>query len=374
MPALLIISFAGVSAVTGCFSGKFFNSPCQTTNSCGGGGSGANSSYAYVANASGSVAGFPLPTAAFTSISGTAYVLGSPLSALAASPKGTFVYVATTAGPVLLYTIGTNGALTVGNNGTAVTSTLTPTWITIDPTGNWLFLLSTSINALLEYQINTTTGILTQVGATSGIPISAGVATQVYVTANDQNVYVGVGLGGFDAFTFNSTTGALSNPQHMSAQGGGAAITFGSDPNSKFLFVGEAGRGIRSFSIGSGGTLTEVSGSPFTSPLGPSSIVVDPTSKYVYVANKTAGVITGYTLAANGGLTELSSSPFQAGTGPNAMSLDTTGKYLLVTSSGGGPDLEVFSFDVTTPGKLDPVASATTGTDPTNPVALSVVQ
>ena len=234
-------------------------------------------------------------------------------------------------------------------------------------------MISSSINALFEYQINTTTGVLTQVGNTSGIGLDAGGPTQVYITPDKQNLYVGLGGGGFDTFSFNSSSGALSNEQHLTSRNGGGDNAFASDSGSKFLFVGEAGQGIRVFTIATGNVLTEVSGSPFSTPLGPSSIVVDPSKTHVYVANRTAGVISGYTLGSSGTLTPLANSPFQSGTGPNALALDSTGKYLLATSAGGGPDLQVFSFDSTTPGKLDPVASASTGTDPTGAIALSVV-
>jgi 6-phosphogluconolactonase (cycloisomerase 2 family) len=137
--------------------------------------------------------------------------------------------------------------------------------------------------------------------------------------------------------------------------------------------VGESGSGIRVFTISSGGSLKEISGSPFTSQLGPSSIVVDPTNTYVYVANKGSSVITGYTLDASGSLTPLSSSPFTSGSAPVSMSLDSTGKYLLVINNGGSPDIQVFSFDATTGGKLDSVTTGATGTDPTGPISLSVV-
>jgi hypothetical protein len=56
------------------------------------------------------------------------------------------------------------------------------------------------------------------------------------------------------------------------------------------------------------------------------------------------------------------------------MSLDTSGQYLLVASYGGGPDLQVFSFDTTSPGKLDTVTSTATGADPTMPISLAVAQ
>ena len=355
---------------TGC-SG-FFIPVCQANNDCGGG-TGTYSSYAYVGNATtGTLAGFPVPTAAFTTLTGTTYTLGTTPTALAATPNGAFLYVATLAGSIFLYTIGTNGALTLGNSGTPVVQALYPTWMTIDPSGNWLFVVSKSSSQLLIFQINTSTGTITQTSQGT-ILLSSGNPTQVYVTPNNQYVYIGLGPGGTDGFAFNSSTGVVSGKIHLAPLNGASDNTFAADNNSAYLFVGEAGSGIRSLAIGTGGSLQEVTGSPFASQLGPQSIVVDPSNTYVYVANRTANVITGYTLGTSGTLTPLSSSPFSTGSAPNAMSLDSTGKYLFVVNSGGSPDMEVFSFDSSVAGKLDSVTSVTTGTDPTGAVALSVV-
>jgi 6-phosphogluconolactonase len=359
---------------TGC--GGFFIPVCQANNDCGGGGNGTYSSYAYVANATaGTLARFPVPTSTFTTLTGTTYNIGTSPIALAATPKGTFLYVALDTGAVFLYTIGSNGVLTLGNSGSPVATTLNGTgmYMTVDPSGNWLFVISSSIDTLLEYQINTTTGVLTQVAPTTGIPLHAGNPTQVYVTPNNQYVYIGLGLGGMDGFTLNSSTGALTNQIHLAPLSVASDNTISADNNSAYLFVGEAGQGIRVLTIGTGGSLKEVTGSPFASQLGPKSIVVDPTNTYVYVANSTANVITGYTLGTGGTLTPLSTSPFTSGTTPTAMSLDSTGTYLFVVNSGGSPDMQVFSFDATVGGQLDTVASVATGTDPTGPVALSIV-
>jgi len=359
-----------VPGMTGCRG--FFTPACKTN--CGGG---SYSSYAYVANATiGTVEGFPVPTATFTSLTGTSTSLGATPTALAATPKGTFLYVATVTS-VFVYTIETNGTLTIGNSGSPVTTGLFLSWMTVDPSGNWLFVASKSIDVLLEYQIDTTSGLLTQVLPTTGIPLSTGGPTQVYVTPDNQYVYIGLGPGGTDGFSFNSSTGAVNQigKIHLAPRNGASDNTLAADANSAYLFVGEAGTGIRSLAIGAGGSLKEVTGSPFLTPsqLGPKSIVVDPTNTYVYVAYSTSNDIVGYTLGTGGGLTELSSSPFTSGTTPTAMSLDSTGKYLFVVNSGGSPDLQIFSFDVTTAGKLDSVTSVATGTAPTGAVALSVV-
>jgi hypothetical protein len=61
---------------------------------------------------------------------------------------------------------------------------------------------------------------------------------------------------------------------------------------------------------------------------------------------------------------------------PIAFIKDNSKKYLAVINSGsngsgGNSDLQLFMFDSTTSGKLDPVATATTGTEPTNPQSLA---
>jgi 6-phosphogluconolactonase (cycloisomerase 2 family) len=356
---------------TGC-GGGFFIPVCQANNDCGGG-TGTYSSYAYVANATtATLAGFPVPTAAFTTLTGSSYTLGTTPSALAATPNGAFLYVATLSGNIFVYSIGTNGVLTLGNGGSPVVQALNPTWMTVDPSGNWLFVVSKSSPQLLVFQINTSTGVITQTSQGT-VVLSSGNPTQVYVTPDNQYVYIGLGPGGTDGYTFDSSTGVVSGKIHLVPLNGASDNTFAADANSAYLFVGEAGTGIRSLAIGSGGGLQEVTGSPFASQLGPQSIVVDPTNTYVYVANRTANVITGYTLGTDGTLSVLPNSPFATGSAPNAISLDSTGKYLFVVNSGGSPDLQVFSFDSTTAGKLDAVTSVSTGTDPTGAVALSVV-
>ncbi len=382
-----------ILGVTGC-GGKFFIPLCQAYNTCTTtctagttctttpGSGGAYSSFAYVANSNqGTLAGFPIPSTTFTSLTGASYTLGTPPSAMVASPKGKLLYVATSAGSVFVYVINSNGTLALGNNSQPVTSTLNPTWMSIDPSGNWLFMVSNSSPQLLVFQINPSDGVLTQTSQGT-IALDTGNPTQVYITPNDKNVYVGLGLGGLDGFVFDSVNGTLSNHIHVRPliNGGSADNAIGADNNSAYLFIGEAGSGVRVLTIASNGALNEISGSPFlqqnlgsNSQLGPSSIVVDQTNTYVYVAYRTSNEIIGYTLGTGGTLTALSSSPFQTGSGPDAMALDPTGKYLLVTSLYGNPDLEVFSFDATVGGKLDSVVSTPTGTQPAGAIALSVV-
>ena len=91
----------------------------------------------------------------------------------------------------------------------------------------------------------------------------------------------------------------------------------------------------------------------------------------VYVANRGDGTISGFSVATSGTLTALSGSPYTSGTGVTALATDSSGDYLLAAANGGSPDLTMYSFDTTTVGKLNLVTTTATGTDPTGPVAVA---
>lgn len=371
---LLVLGVLAASPLlTGC--GGFFIPVCQAYGTCNTTPTSAN--YVYVANQTTSnIAGFSLTSGQLAVLTGSPFALNGPPTAMVATPSGSLLYTALASGSVYVYTIGTGGVPTAGNNGTPVASTLLTTNMAVDRAGSWLFLVSSSSPQLSEYQINTSTGALTS-PTTPTYALTGGAPTQIYVTPNNQTIYIGLGTGGLDVYTFNSSTGVLSNHQHLNSLNTttGADNAVGSDANSKYLFVGETGSGIRVFTIGTNGALAEISGSPFASGLGPSSIAMDPTNSFVYIANKTASTVAGYSLSATTGkLTLLSASPFTAGAGPIALSLDATSTYMLAVSIGGNPDLQVFSFDASTPGKLDAASNATTGTDPTGPIAVAVAK
>jgi 6-phosphogluconolactonase (cycloisomerase 2 family) len=181
-------------------------------------------------------------------------------------------------------------------------------------------------------------------------------------------VFVSLGTGGVDILTFNTTTGVITKLNQILHPTASTNADFGlaTDPNSKYLFVTETGiNSVRVLTINATGTiLTELSTSPVKTGLGPSQVIVADGS-YVYVTNRTDGTISGFTLVANGSLTPLTGSPYTTGTAPVDIVEDKTNTYIAVACAGGNPDMQVFAISTTTPGTLTPFASQTTGTDPT---------
>jgi 6-phosphogluconolactonase len=372
--------------MTGC--GGFF----VPQNSSGGTNTG---DYLYVGNGNNTfIAGFGVSSAgALSVLTNSPYNNSVAAQSLAVTPANTFLYAGTTNG-IYCYAINSNGSITVQNSGSAVAQDVVATAMQVDSTGTYLLAagIGTSIQAqaIGIYQIDTSTGVLTAVTGSplalfTGTATTATVVTPtaMLITPNNANVYVSLGSLGVQVLTLGSG-GALSAgtaptylpPTSTSTSPGDYGLA--SNPSSTFLFVAEINTGLRVLSIGTNGTLNEVSGSPYAVGTGPTGVVMDTSGSYVYVANKGSNNISAFTLtAASGKLAAVSGSPFSSGgLLPIAFVNDNSKTYLAVINSGangssGNSDLQLFKFDATTDGKLDPVSTATTGTDPTNPGSIA---
>src|ERR1700730_1822085 len=84
------------------------------------------------------------------------------------------------------------------------------------------------------------------------------------------------------------------------------------------------------------GVLTTIAGSPFSAGAEPDWVVVDPSGKFVYVADLAVGnVVFGFTIDRGAGaLTPIIGSPFSAGKEPTSVTVDPSGKFVYVTNFG----------------------------------------
>jgi 6-phosphogluconolactonase (cycloisomerase 2 family) len=375
---------AAAALLAGCKG--FWDAPTTT-----GTGTGSASGVFYVLNQGRQqVAGFSFPSGSTTPTAvtnGTALFSAVPL-ALAIAPGGGFLYVSTDGG-IFAYSIGTGGVLTLLNTNQAISAEL-PTAMAVDGSGAWLIESLGGSGILNALPISTSTGLVdtTRTEQTvdlpntnlNGIAVSPANSTSPYV-------FVAMGAGGTEVIPFTATStanpfGTVSNiPAVHNATGG--AITVAVDPSNTLLYVAETAAlsgtqsgGLRVFTIGAT-KISEVTGSPYpTAGTGPSAILA--TTNFVYVANKlvsgsTTGNITGYPVTSSGGVYSLGTLINTVTTGTSTVGLaeDSTGTYVLAVNSGGSPDLNTFTFDTTTSGKLVAGTTAATGTDPV--LATSIV-
>jgi 6-phosphogluconolactonase (cycloisomerase 2 family) len=370
--------------LTGC-SG-FWNAPTPTPNP------GNASGVFYVLNqTTQQVVGFAFSSGSSTpkAVSNGSASLGALPYAMAIAPGGGFLYVST-GGGVFAYSISSSGVLTLLNNSQAISQDL-PTAMAVDGTGTWLIEsigLSGILNAI---PVSASTGILDSARTvqTAALPVAAlsGIAASP-PNSTSPYIFVAMGSAGTEVIPFDATStgnpfGALANIKVLKSGGGASAVAV--DPTNRLLYVGETVAvsgtqtgGLRVFTISST-HIAEVTGSPYaTAGSGPSAIV--PLANYVYVANRavsgsTTGNVTGFPIVSTGGVLTLGTIINTLASGTNTLGLaqENTKTYLLAVNAGGNPDMNTYTFDSTTPGKLVAGATVSTGTDPTRPNAIVAV-
>jgi 6-phosphogluconolactonase len=346
------------------------------------GGGGSTGNRVYVANqTAGSIGAFTIgTTGTLTAVNNSPVAAGYKPLSMVVTPNNALLYVGAATG-VFVYFINSDGSLTTPSTGSQPAGVFA-TAMAVSPDGQWLIVLDGTTQQLDIFQINSSTGALTSVTNPATYSITSGVwqPSDLRISADGTLIFAALGTAGDVVFTFNTTTGVAASSQSLST-GNTATGDFGLAVSAKttYLYIARSGTngGVAVYSIGSGGVLTPVTGTPFAAGSGTFSVALDNTGTYVYAANRTDGTISGYTIVPGAttaalSLTPLNGSPYASGTGAQALGADATGKFLLAVAVGGSPDLTMYSFDIAVPGKLDPATSVATGVDPAGAVALAL--
>jgi 6-phosphogluconolactonase len=341
--------------------------------------------YAYVASAYASgtttaytLSGFSVGTGTLTALSGFPLTLPFAPTATAINPANTILYVGGL-GVIYGYTISSTGALTaIESNGSVALANANVVSMDISPDGQWLFALDSNGVAIDEFQIQAGGLLASATGASYAVTNGGTVVpSSIRVSQNESSPWVAISLGtaGDQLFSFTTSTGAITFTTQVNpptASSADQALAFNAAGNTLYVVRSGTDAGLLPYTIGSNGSLAVVSGAPYALGSGPSSIVLDSTGTYVYVGDKVSGTISGFSIGSGGALTALSGSPYTSGTGVSSLGRDNSGKYVLATAVGGSPDVQMYSFDSTTAGKLDTSGTASTG-DPYEPAgAVSV--
>ncbi len=369
MKALKKTLALGMAALlTGC---GFFPPITSSTSTAANG-----ADYVYVVNqATDTLSGFVVGSAALTSIGSVALTAGLVPASIAVSRANTYVYVGGN-GAIACYAIGSGGVLTAVSGGGA---TATANFVSLDtsPDGQWLLGLDSTTLGIYVYKINTSTGGLTLNSTTVyGLPGAGAVAQRaIRISPNAAYVAVALGPGGDVVFPFTTSTGLLGSGNNLAVAAAYSdnALTF--DATSGYLLIARGvtasgtASGIATYSVTTTAGLNAVQ-TLAPSGNGPFSLLLDSTGTYVYAANRGDSTISGYTLV-SGNLTALASLPYSSGSAVSALAADNSGKYIIAAASGGSSDVTLYGFDAVTPGKLNAVAVSASGTDPADSVALA---
>jgi 6-phosphogluconolactonase len=348
----------------------------------GGSSGGTTSNLVYVANqATNSIGAFAIGTGTLAAVNNSPVATTYKPLSMVVTPSNTLLYVGSSTGGIFVYFINSDGSLSTPSTGSQPAGVVAPA-MAVSPDGQWLIALDGTTQQLDIFQITASTGALTSVTAPATYSATSGTwqPSDVRVSPNGTLIFAALGTAGDAVFTFNTTTGVATSSQALNT-GNVATGDYGLAINASttYLYIARSGTngGVAVFSIGSGGSLTSVTGSPFAAGSGTFSVALDSTGTYVYAANRTDGTISGYTIVPSAtalglSLTPLSGSPYLSGSTVQSIGVDATNKYLLAAAVGGGPDLTMYSFDATVPGKLDSATSVASGVDPAGAVALAL--
>jgi len=244
---------------------------------------------------------------------------------------------------VVHFAINTDGTL---SNKDSVTLPEPPASVAVNAAGTYLFVASgTTTSTLTVYSLSKGTigSVVAQEAlAIPGYGTDTVIPTGVTALANNNAVYVTV----YDRSAYNP----------------GGTVT--SNANPGWLF---------GFEVGSGGALTPVIGNPYRAGVKPTSLVGDPTSRFIYVTDYASNGLIGYTVLSNGSLSFLINGPFKTGAEPAAIAVDPRGKYLYVANSlDSTVSAYIIDLATGTPSAAVNVSGASINATDTQPVSIVV--
>jgi 6-phosphogluconolactonase (cycloisomerase 2 family) len=175
----------------------------------------------YVANGTTeTVSGFVVGTGTLTAVSASSVSPGFSPTALAVNPADSILFVAG-GSQIAAFSIASGGVL--GSLSSGVTSGLTDVVaMDVSPDGQWLLAvdgtLASNVVTVYEFQINSSTGALTEEGGAS-ISITGATPTPnpsaIKVAPNGAYVFVALGTGGDMIIPFTTSSGTMSTPTQM---------------------------------------------------------------------------------------------------------------------------------------------------------------
>jgi 6-phosphogluconolactonase (cycloisomerase 2 family) len=307
--------------------------------------------FVFTANAGGNnISGFSNDgTGSLTAVPGSPFSSPGEPFGLAATPNNAFLYVSSFLNAqVTGFSINpTTGTLTPLACPVATTGSQ-PLKIAINPAGTFLFTANQA-GSVTGFSINAGTGCLTAISTTASDSVARGLT----IDDTGQFLYVVTGGGGINLFTI-SASGTLTRQ----VIGGfdsttGTMLAVKAIPNLNVLLATDGGstNNLRSFIINTTtGALTPivvtVAGS---SPPNPSAIAVNTpanaTTPLFYVANTASNNLTVNTVDASGasGATSLT---VPASIGPIDLAVDPTGRFLYVANNGAST-VTAFNANIT---------------------------
>src|SRR6267143_1097455 len=284
-------------------------------------------------------------TGVLTKVTGSPYMTGTaPIAVAVDNPFGQLVYVAnafdgsgslgsTSAFQINALTCALTAVLGSPFRDTATPTPSNPSSVVVDRSGSFVYVTNEFSNNVSGFKINLTPGpsfgALTPVGA----PIAAGTwpISAVAVPQSGVNfIYVSNdGSNNVSGYSFDGTTGVLT-----AVPGSPLSLTNATSPGLATIPGGFRQLYVPNFDSNNvsainifttctppwppspctpTGAMAEVTGSPFRTGSGPTSVAVDPSGKFAYVTSMLSNNVWGYNINGSNGALTVSGAPVPAG-------------------------------------------------------------
>lgn len=307
---------------------------------------------------------------------------GFNAESMAIDPEGRFLYAAnlvsnaTDAATVSMFTINSSTGLLTATNPGQVPTGFFPQGIAAST--NFVYTANSDDNSVSMFTINSGSGLLTPLSPSETVvpPLfssRSSFSSPGFVTIgpSGQFLYVSdAGNGSISTFSINSATGALTptNPAGVIAGPYPWKVTF--DPTGKFAYVPDEDSGnVYMYTVdATAGTLTQ--NPEILVPAGnqPSYMAVHPSGKFAYVVNRYDGTVSMYTIQpGTGTLVPMTPATVQAGSWPYSIAVNAAGTYAYVGNQG---DASLSIYSINASGVLIPAGTVETGD---NPVAIALI-
>jgi len=301
------------------------------------------------------VPGSPFPTNGGNQGQGLT-IVGSRLYAVNTFPPGAGLRTkdkVLASGTVSGFTIGPGCSLTLLAGSPWSTGGALPTGVAANPAGTRLFVGNSNDGTIMVFDI-AGDGSLTPV---AGAPFTAEAGpADLVVSPDGARLFVShgdAGLGVYDIAGNGSLTEVAGSPF---AAGGsphfkGNKLT---PSGARFYAMDSTNNQAAGFSVGSGGTLSPLPGSPYSSGVGPDDLVLGPDGSHLFASNFDEGTVSVFAVAGNGSLAPIAGSPF-AGNAPSGLVLNPAGTSLYAVASTSSAIYQIDGYAVSATGALTPI-------------------
>jgi 6-phosphogluconolactonase (cycloisomerase 2 family) len=218
----------------------------------------------------------------------------------------------------------------------------------IDPGGAYLYVMNTGSSNISVFAIDSGSGALTQV-PNSPFNIGAQPLTMQLAPSGNFLFVSYVGLSSGFVATYSVTAGQLALVDSEPTNGLSPYSMVINSAGTYLYASNYVNNSIAVFAIGSTGALTLQAGTPLADGYnGPLSMIFDPSGNYLYVANQTSNNVSVYTINSDGLPAALTSSTSTNAYGtentPSFLAIDPSGKYLFVANQGSGAGIQGFEI------------------------------